>query len=429
MTNETRVQELVGDELHEVISSRPHWFVRKGSLIFLFIIVLLLSLTWFIKYPDIINASARLVAINPPKPVIARSDGKIIKLFVTNEEQVHKKQHLGYAESTAAYSQVMNLQTWINNSMNLLGDNAYDSLVAYSLPQLSDLGELQTAFQALQDEYAEIRQTVRGGYYQQKKNALQKDMQYLGELKNNSFQQQELLEQDRQVHQKEYEAYESLANDKVIAPMELNFYKSRMIEKDQALKRINAQITSSEISRRDKQNEIIDLQKVIVDQEQKFKSALLEMKSEIEKWIQEYVWVAPEDGKVVFISSLQENEVISTGQQLFYIEPIQTQVYAESMAPQKGLGKIKQGQRVILRVESYPSNEYGYLSGIIGHVSVMPNRNDSFLLKINLPGGLTTSYGKTIFFRNNFSARAEIITDERKLFDRFLGGFNNILER
>jgi hypothetical protein len=35
--------------------------------------------------------------------------------------------------------------------------------------------------------------------------------------------------------------------------------------------------------------------------------------------------------------------------------------------------------------------------------------------------GLKANYNKEIFFRNNLSAQAEIITDDRKLFDRFLG--------
>jgi HlyD family secretion protein len=48
---------------------------------------------------------------------------------------------------------------------------------------------------------------------------------------------------------------------------------------------------------------------------------------------------------------------------------------------------------------------------------------------VNLPKGLKTNYDKTIFFRNNLSAQAEIITDNRKLFDRLAGQLKQIWER
>jgi len=153
------------------------------------------------------------------------------------------------------------------------------------------------------------------------------------------------------------------------------------------------------------------------------------LKSQVEKWMQQYVLTAPEDGKVMFVSSLQENELISNGQGLFYIQPKQTKFYAEVMAGQQGLGKVKTGQRVMIKVVSYPSNEFGYLTGVVSYISNIPNRRDSFLIKVDLPKSLETNYGKTIFFRNGLTARAEIITDSRRLFDRLTGQLKQIWKR
>ena len=92
--------EILSDEVQEVISYRPHWIVRGGNGFFLLIIFLLISLTWFIKYPDIINGSAKLVALNPPKLIGSKVEGKLVKLFVRNEQDVIRDQHLGCMEST-----------------------------------------------------------------------------------------------------------------------------------------------------------------------------------------------------------------------------------------------------------------------------------------------------------------------------------------
>jgi HlyD family secretion protein len=139
--------------------------------------------------------------------------------------------------------------------------------------------------------------------------------------------------------------------------------------------------------------------------------------------------MAPENGKVLFTSSLQENELITIGQQLFYIEPKETHTYAEVMASQQGLGKIKLGQQVLLKVESYPSREFGQLRGTVSYIATIPNRRDSFQIKVNLTDGLHTNYDKNIFFRNNLLARAEIITDDRKLIDRLLGQLREVWDR
>jgi HlyD family secretion protein len=421
--------ELLTDEVQEVISYRPHWIVRKGNIVFLFIILLLLALTWIIKYPDIINASTRLVALNPPKSVIAKTAGKLLKLFVNNEQPVKKDQHLGYMENTADYNQVIILKHWIDQTTIGTQNNEYDFLISNPLPGLSDLGELQVNYQAFQNQLEITKQTLASGYYQKKKGALQKDLQYIATLKNNTNQQKELQEQDQQLQQKEYDAYASLAKDKVIAPLELNQYKSKLIAKEQSLEQLNAQMTNSDITTHSKKKEILDLQKQVTDQQQEFHSSLLELKSQIEKWIQQYVLTAPEDGKVLFVSSLQENQFIGNGQELFHIQPEQTKFYAELMVGQQGFGKIKTGQRVMIKAESYPSNEFGYLAGTINYISQIPNRRDSFLLKVELPGDLKTNYGKTIFFRNGLSASAEIITDNRKLFDRLAGQLKQIWTR
>jgi HlyD family secretion protein len=332
-------------------------------------------------------------------------------------------------ESTTDYYEAIKLQSWIEEMIVATQNNIYEALIANPLPTLYNLGELQANYQAFQNELAEVKQSLINGFYQKKRNALQKDLKYLATLKNNTYQQKKLVEEDQQLQKKEYDAYELLAKDKVIATLELNQYKSKLIAKDQTLKQIDAQITNADVNSHSKEKELLDLQKTITDQQQKFHSALLDLKSEVEKWMQQYVLAASKDGKVLFVSSWQENELIASSQPLFYIQPIETKFYAELMAAQNGLGKIRAGQKVMLKVESYPSNEFGYVAGVVNYISNVPNRRDSFLITVDLPKALKTNYNKTIFFRNNLSARAEIITDDRKLFDRLTGQLKQIWER
>ena len=424
-----REEALISDEVKEIISYRPHWIIRKGNVLFFVVLVSLLVFTWFISYPDIINGSARLVSLNAPKMISSKTTGKLMKLFISDGEVVHQGQHLGYMESTTDYNEVIELRGWMDQTIKGTQNNSYDVLIKNPLPLLFNLGELQSSYQSFQNQFAETKQLLASGYYQNKKAALQKDLFFLSNLKTNTIEQKSLMEQDQQLQKKEYEAYEGLEKEKVIVPLELNQYKSKLIAKQQSLEQINSQLTNGDLVSHSKKKEIMDLEKQVMDQQQKFHSALLDLKSETEKWMQQYVLIASENGRVMFVSSLQENQMISASQDVFYIQPEKTNYYAELMVAQKGFGKVQKGEMVILKADGYPNEEYGHLKGVISYIANMPNRKDSFLVKVNLPQGLKTNYDKEIFFRNNLSAQAEIITDNRKLFERLLGQLKKIWQR
>lgn len=421
--------ELVSDEVHEIMSYRPHWIIRRGNAIFFLVLAFLLSLTFVISYPDIVTGSARLVAVHAPKLVIAKGEGKLEKLLVQNEQQVKSGQPLAYLQSTAKHEQVLQLQQWIDTTIAAAQKADLNTLVSMPLPDLAQLGELQPDYQAFQNVVMETMQVLANGYYRKKRAALQKDLAYLSALKTNTQGQMGLIEQDRQLQEKEYKAYESLARDKVIAPLELNQYKSRLLAKEQSINQVQSQITASAFSSHAKQKELLDLQKFVLDQQQKFHSSLLDLKSKTAEWLQKYIVAAPESGTVLFTTSLQENQLLASGQELFYIQPAQTLFYSELMTAQKGLGKIRQGQKVLIKVDSYPSAEFGYLRGTVDYISAIPARQDSFLIKVQLQNGLKTNYNKIFFFRNNLSGTAEIITDDRKLIDRLLSQLRQVFER
>lgn len=424
-----RQQELLTDEVQEIISYRPHWMVRKGNMIFLGVIIGILALTWMIRYPDIIQANARLAALNPPKLVTAKTEGKLVKMLLQDGDTVGQGAHIGYLESTAVYAEVMSMQQWLNEAIGTSADSSMERLADYPLPLFTGLGGLQQAYQQLQNDWQVVLQTFRNGYFEKKQAALQKDIAYLHAIGQTTKQQQQLQQEDRMMQQQEVEAYEKLAKEKVIAPLELNQYKSRLLSKDQAAGQLDAQLKSNEISILGKYKELLDASRQVADQQQKFRSALLQLKSELEKWVQQYVIVAPDSGTVVFVSTLTENQWISNSQPLLYVQPLQSVYYAEMMAGQKGIGKIKAGQQVILRVEGYPVDEFGYLRATVEHITSIPSRTDSFLLKAALPHGLHTNYNKQLFFRNNLVARAEIITDDRRLANRLMGELRKVWKR
>ena len=89
----------------------------------------------------------------------------------------------------------------------------------------------------------------------------------------------------------------------------------------------------------------------------------------------------------------------------------------------KVLKKIKIGQKTIIRFNSYPSEEYGTVVGEISYISEIPAKDNTYLAKISLPNGLTTTYNKNLTFRNGMLANVEIITEDRTLASKILYQF------
>lgn len=88
------------------------------------------------------------------------------------------------------------------------------------------------------------------------------------------------------------------------------------------------------------------------------------------------------------------------------------------MLPAQRSGKVKVGQRVIIRFTSYPDQEFGIVKGQVSSISLVPNQNN-YMIEILLPDGLHTNYKKELPFSPEMEAQADIITDDLRLIERF----------
>ena len=85
LTENTGVPEIVSvinntfneqeNEIEEIISNKPPALVRWGTVYFLVLLMLIALICWFIEYPDIVIAQAKLNSVNAPKQVLTRTDG------------------------------------------------------------------------------------------------------------------------------------------------------------------------------------------------------------------------------------------------------------------------------------------------------------------------------------------------------------------
>lgn len=78
---------------------------------------------------------------------------------------------------------------------------------------------------------------------------------------------------------------------------------------------------------------------------------------------------------------LEEKQTVSAHQELFYITTQSSAYYGEVFVPQQNLGKVKKGQRVLIKFKGYPFAEFGYVEGRIDYLSEIVSNQNTFLAK------------------------------------------------
>src|SRR5690606_23359592 len=141
---------------------------------------------------------------------------------------------------------------------------------------------------------------------------------------------------------------------------------------------------NNESSKNGKLRELEELENQIGEGKAGFMQALNSMISEVDSWKSRHLVTASQSGTVVFAGVIQENQFIEAGKELFYINPGSGDFFGEINIPQYNMGKVKSGQKVLVKLDSYPFEEFGAIEGQISHFSHVPVRDSIFISKVNL---------------------------------------------
>ncbi len=405
------------EQVKTIVTYRPAWIIRNGITLIFLLVLLLLAVAWFIKYPDIIHAPARLTSINAPKEVKANTEGKLIRLLVKENDTVKQNQVIGYCESIARHEIIFALSANIDSMKTCLQNNQTERLPALFIINYQLLGELQPAYQTFIQAVLQFKNALNTGMYIRKKTLLLKDIENIEKMKETLAEQKSLLEKDVTISKEDYFTQEQLRSDKIIAPMDLRREESKYLSKQLSIPQINATILSNDAQLNDKNKEILELESVIAEQKSTFEQALNTLKSQVDDWKKKYLIIAPVAGKVSFATFLQENQQLTAGQTICFVTPANADYYAEMLIPQGNLGKVRENQTVIMKLESYPFQEFGTIRGKIEFISDIPY-DSGYLAKVTFPNGLTTSLNRQVHYRAGLAAEANIITRDLSLLQR-----------
>jgi len=245
--------------------------------------------------------------------------------------------------------------------------------------------------------------------------------------------QKEINKRELDFKKTELDRYESLFKKGVIASQEYEMKQLEYLQADRNFRNMGVSISQlkesiSNAKRNTRGTEISRTKEELV----LLKSVLQsfnQLKKAIRDWELQYAFISNIDGKISFIEAWNENQTITTGDLLFTIVPTGKNNYlARLKTPAQNSGKIKVGQRVLIRLQNFPEEEFGMLTGKVKTISFLPDKDGLYAIEVSLPAKLITTYNKEIDFTQELQGSAEIVTEDLRLIERFFYQLRGIFD-
>ena len=422
--SELNKHEIRSPELQEVMSGIPGSFLKWGLFLFFAIILAILGVTWFINYPNIVTAPVTITTYNSPASLIAKAGGKIEKLIVNNGDNVSSKQPVALIENTARFEDVRLLETFLDTLKK--NPDWQQNVLKNDLPASLSVGEIQTGYSRFVTVFQQFKDYLNQSYIPSKLRLLEeqirKQEEYTAELLN----QKRLSEEDLRLVTNSFERDSMLyiSNLHSVTLSEFERSKQALIQKQSSHSSLKASIKNNESSTLRMKETRLDLQVQLekelhqysLDLEEAFQMLYLA----VGQWEEKYLIESPVKGRITFTSFWNENQVIKAGEILATVIPEdRSRIIVRANVPVSGLGRVRVGQEVNIKLSGFPYMEFGVIKGRIRSLSLVP-ANDVYIAEIDLVNGMKSTYNIELNFISEMTGTADIITDNSRLIFRLI---------
>jgi len=421
---------LRSEEVQEILTRIPNWLTRWGISVIFGIIILFFVMTWFIKYPDTIKGTAVVTTSEPPVKLVVKSAGEVEQLYFENNSNIRKDQTIATIKSTLSDQARAFLVLELRKIREAYHNNTLDKVT---------IKNTKLVFGTLQVNFSELRTAL-------------KNYQYLVNEDNTSFNIANVSKQiSNQKALQQIISRQLNSTNKLIANAESKFKSDKILyekgvisqmeffERERTYETTIGEINNLETDKLTRSIEITELEKQLNDLKFNFnerkKGFLLQIEGQLAtlenilySWTSTYQIVSPLNGKLSYLQPISKSQYVAQGKELFAIIPDNQNFIANLKIPKSGYGKVRKGQKVLLKIDNFPSYEYGQLVGKVETVSLIANE-ENYLVRVKLPQKLETTYHKELRYVPEMSGTAEIITEDLRIIDRIFNQFRKIFDR
>lgn len=420
--------ELRSEEVQDILTKVPHWMIRWGSLLILGILLLLFTLSYVLKYPDVVSSNVILTTNVPPEKLIAKVSGRIQTILVADKSIVAANTPLAIIENAANYKDVFALK----KELALFQKSNFQSFPFEKYKNVQ-LGDVESTFATFQRDYTAHQLNQELHPYAVEGSAQQAESIQIRERISILEQQKTINEQELQLQKSDIARYAKLHSKGVISEQEFEAKKLNFLQAEKNYKNLLSSISQLKSSlientRAAKGTKITDEKETVTLERSRIQS-FYQLQKAIKDWELNYVLQSAINGTVSFTQVWIANQTITAGDIVFSVVPTSGSGFIGKLkAPALNSGKIQVGQRVNIRLANFPDRQYGVLIGKVVNISLVPDKDGNISVDIALPQGMQTSYKKQIPFQQEMRGTADIITEDLRLIERILYQFRDMFK-
>lgn len=412
-------QQQYSQDIKEIMGRIPGWMIRWGISLIFVLFVLVLAITYFVKYPEVILAPIQLTTVNPPADLMAKSTGKIEQFLVSNGEVVEQDNVVAILFNTTDYRSVLHIEQYVDS---------HDSLEHYGgnslLSKEYQLGELQNYY----TQFAKLCKTythyMEQDHIAQKRVMLQRQIEKTKKTYANQNRQLRLMYKDMEFEKSNYERDSSLYKKGVLSSSDLEKAQQSYLQKEMSVVSQETALTSAESNIISMEEQLLELNiqydNDITQYNIQFSEYREQLLAQIKLWKERYIVSSPIAGVVNYTKFWSENQNITTGERIATVIPTDSmQVIGKMFIPSIGFAKVKIGQQVNIKLNGFPYMEFGMLKGRISALASVPEK-EGYAAEVIFPDGMVSSYKKQFILIQQMDGTGEVITRDMRLIERFI---------
>jgi multidrug resistance efflux pump len=420
------------EEVADIIDRMPTQFGNWVAAAVVLFAILLFFFGWIIKYPDVVTGSIEINSNVSPVKLVANTSGKIQLAGFAAQDSVVEEEYIAVIRNPAKTEDVF----LISNLLKHLNPNDISQPeIRHLFPEKIVLGELNlkyyTFLTALKNSCEYLEQNI----FEQQQQSLADEIQWKKRILAETDSVLKTVKENLELSQKWYDKYSSL-NNELLTTYEYEVDRNKMdfLSAKQNEQNLHKETVSIQMQITDTENRLLQTG---IEKQEKERQMLLELlaayhdlQDNIKRWEEQYLFKAPFDGKVEFLSFWVNNQFVQAGTEVFSIVPKENAPVGQMLLPANGAGKVKIGDKVAIKLENYPYTEFGYIEGKVKSMSLVTQQYDAgtgkidaYFVLVDMSQGLTTNYGEVLDFQYTIRGSADIIVKDRRLIERL---FDNI---
>ena len=404
-----------------------------GALVvWLVTLLLIVALVWsyFGKIDIVAVANGKISTEGSTKIIQPAISGVVTNINVHEGQHVKKDETLLALDKTTAEKDVATVSQSLNTA-RVERDILRRLAVGGNTDEIINNADLPDETKAMLRQFASS-QTALSATRQQAVNGTisnyQQQLQFNQQAKNRL----EINAQNLKNRKAEIEKQLPSANpvDKLRLQNELNNIDQRITSADSAVLGQNQQLLQSQSALTQAQNQsqtqTAETNSVFNNQIITAEKRIIELENNLVKAKQilaQTTITAPVDGTVLSLTVKTIGGVVNAGQQLAQIVPEKAPLYIDAALDNQDIGFVKPGQRVVVKVATYPFQRYGYLEGTVENISPDAIQDDKkgliYKAKIKLNDEKSSKQNQ-LKLLPGMSVSAEITTGQRRIIEFFL---------